>query len=224
MHYGDADAELGASLSGGSVTRAVAALGGEEESLRAHVARSFFESVEGASPQEPGAAGETLDDGLETIKILVRDWIVASARMASRWCRSTTRPAAPPAPAEDEEVVDASGQARTKRNASHVQTSRRDSSANSSACLSRCQTKETRMNTSARLAIARSLVAAFPVGCSSLPSAEGVPKNGLALRSGERGVRPATSPYQVLFSFKAGPRGRSFGGFKPTHHSSISME
>lgn len=59
------------------------------------------------------------------------------------------------------------------------------------------------------------LVAAFPVGCSSLPSAEGVPENGLALRSGERGVRPATSPYQVLFSFKAGPRGRSFGGFKP---------
>ncbi|MGA8662469.1 MAG: hypothetical protein WB644_09275 [Candidatus Cybelea sp.] len=78
MHYGDADAELGASLGGGSVTRAVAALGGEEESLRAHVARWFFDSVEGASPQDTWATRETLDDGLETIKTLVRDWIVAS--------------------------------------------------------------------------------------------------------------------------------------------------
>jgi DNA polymerase-3 subunit delta' len=78
MHYGDADAELGASLSGGSVTRAVAALGGEEESLRAHVARWFFDSVEGGSPQDAWATRETLDDGLETIKTLVRDWIVAS--------------------------------------------------------------------------------------------------------------------------------------------------
>jgi DNA polymerase-3 subunit delta' len=78
MQYGDADAELGASLSGGSVTRAVAALGGEEESLRAHVARWFFDSIEGASPQDTWATRETLDDGLETIKTLVRDWIVAS--------------------------------------------------------------------------------------------------------------------------------------------------
>jgi len=78
MHYSDADAELGASLSGGSVTRAVAALGGEEESLRAHVARWFFDSVEGGSPQDTWASRETLDDGLETIKTLVRDWIVAS--------------------------------------------------------------------------------------------------------------------------------------------------
>lgn len=78
MHYDDADAERGASLAGGSVTRAVAALGGEEESLRAHVARWFFESVEGASPQDAWATRETLDDGLETIKTLVRDWIVAS--------------------------------------------------------------------------------------------------------------------------------------------------
>lgn len=77
MRYGDRDAELGASLGGGSVTRAVAALGGEEE-LRAHVVRWFFESVEGKSPQDTWATRETLDDGLETIKTLVRDWIVAS--------------------------------------------------------------------------------------------------------------------------------------------------
>ncbi len=68
---------LAASLSGGSVTRALATLEGEEESLRAHVVRWFFESVEGKSPQDSWATRETLDDGLETIKMLVRDWIVA---------------------------------------------------------------------------------------------------------------------------------------------------
>ena len=77
MHYGDADAELGASLSGGSVTRAVAALEQEEESLRAAVVRWFFESVEGKTPHEPWATRETLAEGLETVKTLVRDWIVA---------------------------------------------------------------------------------------------------------------------------------------------------
>lgn len=77
MRYGDADAELGASLARGSVTRAVAALEPEEESLRAAVARWFFESLEGKSPAESWATRETLDEGLETIKTLVRDWIVA---------------------------------------------------------------------------------------------------------------------------------------------------
>lgn len=78
MHYGRKDVELSASLSGGSVTRAIAALQGEEESLRAAVVRWFFESVEGKSPQETWASRETLGEGLETIKTLVRDWIVAS--------------------------------------------------------------------------------------------------------------------------------------------------
>lgn len=77
LHYGDADAELGASLSGGSVTRALAALEQEEESLRAAIVRWFFDSVEGKSPQDPWATRETLAEGLETIKTLVRDWIVA---------------------------------------------------------------------------------------------------------------------------------------------------
>ncbi len=79
MHYGDADAELGASLSGGSVTRALAALEQEEESLRAAIVRWFFDSVEGKSPQDPWATRETLAEGLETIKTLVRDWIVAGS-------------------------------------------------------------------------------------------------------------------------------------------------
>lgn len=78
MHYGDADAKLAASLSGGSVTRALAALEGEEESLRSHVVRWFFESLAGKSPADTWATRETLDEGLETIKTLVRDWIVAS--------------------------------------------------------------------------------------------------------------------------------------------------
>lgn len=78
MHYGRDDAELAASVGGGSVNRALAALEGEEESLRAHVVRWFFESVGGTTPADSWATRETLDDGLETIKTLVRDWIVAS--------------------------------------------------------------------------------------------------------------------------------------------------
>jgi DNA polymerase-3 subunit delta' len=75
MHFGTDEAELGARLSGGSVARAVSALQEEGESLRAHVARWFFESVEGKTPPEGWATRETLEEGLETIKLLVRDWI-----------------------------------------------------------------------------------------------------------------------------------------------------
>jgi DNA polymerase III subunit delta' len=78
MQYDRNEAELASSLGGGSVTRAIAALEGEEESLRAHVVRWFFESVAGKAPPDTWASRETLDEGLETIKALVRDWIVAS--------------------------------------------------------------------------------------------------------------------------------------------------
>ncbi len=77
--YGEEDAALGAGLSGGSVTRAIAALEGEEESLRTAVARWFFESVAGRTPQESWATRDALDEGLETIKTLARDWIVAGS-------------------------------------------------------------------------------------------------------------------------------------------------
>lgn len=80
MHYGREDAERGAALGAGSVTRAVAALEGDEESLRGQVVRWFFESLAGNSPQDSWATRETLDDGLETVKTLVRDWIVASGK------------------------------------------------------------------------------------------------------------------------------------------------
>jgi DNA polymerase III delta prime subunit len=78
MGRSESDAELGAALGGGSVTQALAALEGEEESLRAQVARWFFESAGGKSPEQTWATRETLDDGLQTIKTLVRDWAVLS--------------------------------------------------------------------------------------------------------------------------------------------------
>lgn len=78
MGRSQSEAELGAALGGGSVTQALAALEGEEESLRAQVARWFFESVDGKSPQQTWATRETLEDGLQTIKTLVRDWAVLS--------------------------------------------------------------------------------------------------------------------------------------------------
>ncbi|HTU82291.1 MAG TPA: hypothetical protein VMF61_09185 [Candidatus Acidoferrales bacterium] len=77
--YGEKEAEFGAGLSGGSVTRALAALEGEEESLRAAVAGWFFTCVNGRSPQEAWATRETLDEGLDVVKTLVRDWVVSSS-------------------------------------------------------------------------------------------------------------------------------------------------
>ncbi|MGZ3497724.1 MAG: DNA polymerase III subunit [Vulcanimicrobiaceae bacterium] len=73
--YGEEQARLGASLAQGSVTRALAALGGDEEQLRAQVARWFFDVVAGRSPEQTWATRETLEEGLETLKTLVRDWI-----------------------------------------------------------------------------------------------------------------------------------------------------
>ncbi|MGH8164252.1 MAG: ATP-binding protein [Rhodanobacteraceae bacterium] len=71
-------ARLGASLSQGSVTRALAALG-DEEQLRAQVARWLFDVVAGRTPPQSWATRETLDEGLETLKSFVRDWIARSA-------------------------------------------------------------------------------------------------------------------------------------------------
>jgi DNA polymerase III delta prime subunit len=67
-------AELGASLGQGSVTRALAALGDDEESLRAKVAQWFSRVIEGTTPEETWATRDTLDEGLEVLKTLVRDW------------------------------------------------------------------------------------------------------------------------------------------------------
>lgn len=77
LGYDERESAYGASLAGGSVTRAQAILQPEEESLRAQVVRWFFESASGRQPEEVWATRETLEEGLETIKTLVRDWIVA---------------------------------------------------------------------------------------------------------------------------------------------------
>jgi DNA polymerase III delta prime subunit len=73
--YDERDAALGAKLGEGSVTRAIAALGTGEESLRAQVAEWFFTAVGGKTPVENWANRETLDDGIETVKSLARDWV-----------------------------------------------------------------------------------------------------------------------------------------------------
>jgi DNA polymerase-3 subunit delta' len=76
LGHGEAEARRGASLGGGSVARAIAGLDRQEDSLRANVARWFLESVEGRASERSWATRETLDEGLETIKALVRDWIL----------------------------------------------------------------------------------------------------------------------------------------------------
>lgn len=78
LDYSESDAESAAALAGGSVTRAIATLDDEEESVRGGVARWFFESVAGRSPEQTWASRDTLDEGLATIKTLVRDWCVLS--------------------------------------------------------------------------------------------------------------------------------------------------
>ena len=73
--YSQEDATLGASLSQGSVTRALAALDRDEEQLRDQVARWFFATVAGETPDENWATRETLDEGIEIAKTLLRDWL-----------------------------------------------------------------------------------------------------------------------------------------------------
>jgi DNA polymerase-3 subunit delta' len=79
MGYGEPEAALGASLGQGSVSRAIASLDEDEESLRAGVARWFFDVVDGSSPEQTWASRETLDEGLEIVKSLVRDWVAITA-------------------------------------------------------------------------------------------------------------------------------------------------
>ncbi|MBV8435129.1 MAG: AAA family ATPase [Candidatus Eremiobacteraeota bacterium] len=84
LGHSKAEAEAAAALAGGSVTRALATLDGDEESLRGSVARWFFESAAGRSPEQTWASRETLDEGLQTIKMLVRDWCVLSQGAAPK--------------------------------------------------------------------------------------------------------------------------------------------
>jgi DNA polymerase III subunit delta' len=80
LGYDAKEAKLGASLGQGSVGRAIAALGDKEEaSLRSDVSEWFFEVVRGSAPAESWASRETLEEGLETIKSLLRDWVAIGA-------------------------------------------------------------------------------------------------------------------------------------------------
>ncbi|HTX04119.1 MAG TPA: hypothetical protein VMD07_10630 [Candidatus Acidoferrales bacterium] len=74
MGYDEEHAQLGASLGQGSVTRAVSALSDDDESLRSQIAGWFFRVVDGQTPEEGWASRETLDEGLDVLKSLVRDW------------------------------------------------------------------------------------------------------------------------------------------------------
>ncbi|MBV8636875.1 MAG: AAA family ATPase [Candidatus Eremiobacteraeota bacterium] len=83
MDYDEEQAQLGASLGQGSVTRAIAALGDDEESLRTQVARWFFAVADGQTPEETWATRDTLDEGLEILKSFVRDWTARSVAGSS---------------------------------------------------------------------------------------------------------------------------------------------
>ena len=74
LGYDQEHAQLGASLGQGSVTRAVSALGADDETLRSQVAGWFFRVLDGETPEEGWASRETLDEGLDVLKSLVRDW------------------------------------------------------------------------------------------------------------------------------------------------------
>jgi len=76
---GRTQAQRGAALAQGSVSRALAALSDDEEELRGQVASWFFDVVDGISPEQTWATRETLDEGLEVLKTLVRDWAALSA-------------------------------------------------------------------------------------------------------------------------------------------------
>ena len=72
------DIRLGVALGHGSATRALQAIDGGADSVRTSAADWFFTVVGGETPQESWATRESLDEGLQTIKALVRDWITRS--------------------------------------------------------------------------------------------------------------------------------------------------
>jgi len=70
------DASVAAALSQGSVLRALSTLEGGEDATRAAAIRWFFDVLQGKAGETPWANRERLDEGLETITTLLRDWIV----------------------------------------------------------------------------------------------------------------------------------------------------
>lgn len=71
-------AAYAAGIAGGSATRARALLGGEG-TMRDAAVTWFFETLEGGNPDAAGwAARPTLEEGLEVVKTLTRDWLALS--------------------------------------------------------------------------------------------------------------------------------------------------
>jgi hypothetical protein len=67
-----------ADISGGSVTRARALLDGEG-TMRDAAVTWFFDTLEGGTPDASGwATRPTLEEGLEVVKTLTRDWLALS--------------------------------------------------------------------------------------------------------------------------------------------------
>lgn len=66
-------------LSGARVRERLLEQSDDDEAPRAQIAQWFFTVLDGASPEEGWATRETLDDGLEVIKSLVRDWAALAA-------------------------------------------------------------------------------------------------------------------------------------------------
>jgi hypothetical protein len=84
LHQVDAaQAKRLAALAGGNATRALEMVDGGEDSLRSIVAAWFFASVRGSVAPSQWATRETLPEGLDIVKSLSRDWIVAGTVRAS---------------------------------------------------------------------------------------------------------------------------------------------
>lgn len=77
--FDEQHAELGASISQGSVTRALDVLEDAEEQLRSQVARWFFDASTGKTPEETWATRETLEEGLGIVQTLARDRVALAA-------------------------------------------------------------------------------------------------------------------------------------------------
>ncbi len=72
------NAALAAALSQGSAARALSSLDEGDQGARAAAIEWFFEIVAAGVADNAWASREALDEGLETIKTLVRDWIALS--------------------------------------------------------------------------------------------------------------------------------------------------
>ncbi|MHB8462251.1 MAG: AAA family ATPase [Vulcanimicrobiaceae bacterium] len=73
-----------AAMANGSLVRARALLRSDEEtSLRSAIATWFFDVIEGRTPETGWATRETLNEGVDLVRTLARDWMVLSTQTQS---------------------------------------------------------------------------------------------------------------------------------------------